>query len=203
LADSEQLAHPLKCQYKMQTMPPTPDAQLELRILNAAQHLWGTRGEKGFTLRAIATKAGTTTPTVYKRFRNKEAIRIALARHLHEKLNVEMLSCSSVEQLCREYLRFAETRPNEYRIIRENWAHVFGPGRPRPLRAWILRQLAIRFGGRAEDYAAVYYALFFLVHGGATMLTAANDSSAKREMKKNCVALCDRVLKNARGFRNP
>lgn len=174
---------------------------MELRILSAAQYLWGTQGEKGLTLRAIAKKAGTTTPTVYKRFRNKEGIQIALAHHLQEILNAEMLSCSSVEQLCREYLHFVQTKPHEYRIIRDNWAHVFGPGRPRPLRAWILTQLATRFGGNTEDYSGVYYALFFLIHGAASMLTVAKDRSAQKEMSKNCVAVCDRLLQNVRRFR--
>jgi AcrR family transcriptional regulator len=183
-------------------MPPIPDKQLEERILKAAHHLWRTRGEKGLTLRAVASKAGTTTPTVYKRFRNKEALRITLAKHLQENLNVDMLSSSTVEDLCRRYLRFAEANPHEYKLIRESWAHIFGPGRPRPLRAWILTQLATRFGGKPDDYSGVYYALFFLIHGAATMLTVADDRSAQQEMRKNCIAVCDRLLQNLESFRD-
>ncbi len=59
-------------------MPPKADKQLQERILKAAQRLWKTRGEHGLTLRAVAREAGTTTPTVYKRFRSKQAIQIAI-----------------------------------------------------------------------------------------------------------------------------
>ena len=50
-------------------MPRTPDQHLQERILKAAERLWRTRGEKGLTLRGVARHAGTTTTTVYKRFR--------------------------------------------------------------------------------------------------------------------------------------
>jgi TetR/AcrR family transcriptional regulator, cholesterol catabolism regulator len=68
-------------------MPPHADQLLQERILKTAQRLWRTRGESGLTLRAVAREAGTTTPTVYKRFRNKQALRKALAERVRLQLN--------------------------------------------------------------------------------------------------------------------
>jgi AcrR family transcriptional regulator len=79
-------------------MPPISDKHLEERILKAARRLWRTRGERGLTLRAVAHEAGTTTPTLYKRFRNKQALRLALAYRLREELNAELFSSPSLEQ---------------------------------------------------------------------------------------------------------
>jgi AcrR family transcriptional regulator len=182
-------------------VPPIFDKQVEKRILRAAKLLWRSRGEKGLTLRAVARKAGTTTPTLYQRFPNKKTLEIALARHLQNELNVELLASSAtVEELCRRYIQFVERHPQEYKLIRDNWTHVFGPGQPRPLRAWVLNQLATRFGGRIDDYSGIYYALFFLVHGGATMLTIASTREARREMKENSIVLCDWLLQNVDGL---
>lgn len=78
------------------SMPPTADKHLEERILKAALRLWRKRGENGLTLRAVAHEADTTTPTLYKRFRNKEALRLALAFHFREELTADLLSSPTI-----------------------------------------------------------------------------------------------------------
>ena len=50
-------------------MPRHPDPEVERRILTAASRLWARGGEKTLTMRAVAKAAGTTTPTVYERYR--------------------------------------------------------------------------------------------------------------------------------------
>ena len=87
-------------------MPPIADRKLEERVLKAAQRLWRTHGDKGLTLRAVARAAGTTTPTLYKRFRDKKALRLALALRVRDELNAELFSCSSLEEVYRRYLRY-------------------------------------------------------------------------------------------------
>ena len=79
-------------------MPPTADKNIEERILRAAQRLWRVRGARGLTLRAVAREAGTTTPTVYKRFRNKQALQIAIALRFRQQLNEEVFSAATMEE---------------------------------------------------------------------------------------------------------
>lgn|SRR5215813_2004387 len=182
-------------------MPRTPDQGLEKRILQAAQRLWHARGDKGLTLRAVAREAGTTTTTVYKRFRNKEELLVALADKVRAQIVAEITSAASVEEAYRRYLRFAERRPREYRLLTgPAWARVLGPERPRPGKDWVQAQLAVRFGGSAGDYARLYYALFLLNHGAASLLTVAPKGAARQEMEENCVAICDLLLKNPEIF---
>src|SRR5215813_8787618 len=127
-------------------MPPIADKHLEERILKTAQRLWRTHGEDGLTLRAVARGAGTTTPTLYKRFRSKKALRMALAYRIREELNAQLFSSPTLEDVYRRYLRYAEENPHEYELLRMSWGHFFSPGSPRPGRAWALAQLAGRFG---------------------------------------------------------
>jgi AcrR family transcriptional regulator len=182
-------------------MPPTPDRQLEERILKAAQRLWRSRGEQGLTLRAVAREAGTTTPTVYQRFRNKKALQTALAWRFKDQLNEQVLSAPSLEEVFLRYARFAEEHPHEYELLWRGWTEVFHPEGPRPGRAWFLSQMAARFGGNPEDHARTFYALLLLAHGASTLLTVEGDPIAHAEVRENFVAICDMILKNERIFR--
>jgi len=182
-------------------MPPIPDKQLEERILTAARHLWREHGEKGLTLREVARAAGTTTPTVYKRFRNKEAIRRALALRFRAELNAEIFESTCVEEVYRRYLAFAEANLHEYDLLRLSLLELIGPGRPRPGRVWVLAQLAARFGGQPEDYGQILDALFLLCHGTSTMLTTGGDSVTREAIRENCIKICDRLIEHVEVFR--
>jgi len=148
------------------------------------------------TLRAVAHEAGTTTPTLYKRFRNKQALRLALAYRLREELNAELFSSQSLEEAHRRYLRYAEENPHEYELLGLSWGHFFSPGSPRPGRAWLLTQLAARFGGKPEQYGRAFNALFLICHGTATLLAATDDKAMREELRENCISVCDKLIAN-------
>ena len=175
-------------------MPPIADKYLEERILKAARRLWRTRGERGLTLRAVAREADTTTPTLYKRFRNKEALRLALAYRLRDELNSQLFSSPNLEEVCRRYLRYAEESPHEYELLRISWGQLFAPGSPRPGRAWALAQFTARFGGKPENYASVFDALFFICHGTATLLTVTDDKAVREALRESSINVCDKLL---------
>jgi len=181
-------------------MPPKVNAQIEGRILRAAERLCRTRGERGVTLRAVAREAGTTTPTVYKRFRNKQALRLALAERFQSQLREECLSAPTLEEAYHRYMRFAEQHPNEYALMWNSWTEIFHPENPRPVRAWFLSQLANRFGGKPEDYSLTFYAMFLLTHGAAMLLTVPGDDIAHQEVRENFPLIADAILHNPKLF---
>ena len=180
-------------------MPPIPDRQLEDRILKAAHHLWTAQGKNQFNLRAIAREAGTTTPTIYQRFRSKEELKRALALRFRDALNATICSSSSPEEACRRHLDYARTHPREYKLLASSWPRLSRD--PRPVRAWLLAQLAARFGGRPEDYGQVFYVLFLVCHGAATLLAAEADPAWHEEIRENCIRVCDRMIESVGIFR--
>lgn len=177
-------------------MPPAADRLLEERILKAARRLWRMRGDEGLTLRAVARTANTTTPTLYKRFRSKETLRLALASRLRQELDAALFASSNLEEVCRGYLRYVERNPREYELLQMYWAHFFGRGNPRPLRVWILTQLAARFGGKADTYELLYDTCFLLCHGTATLLVLSDDPRQRKSLHDACICACDRLLEN-------
>jgi AcrR family transcriptional regulator len=181
-------------------MPPIADKYLEERILKAAHRLLRARGEEGLTLRAVALEADTTTPTLYKRFRSKEALCLALANRFRDEMTIDLLSSPTVEQAHRRYLAYVEAHPREYELLRLYWGHFFTT--PRPVRAWLLTQLAARLGGQPEDYAAVYDGIFLLCHGASTLLISAPDQAVLAATREICIRVCDELLHNAEWFRS-
>ncbi len=184
-------------------MPPIPDKQLEQRILNAALRLCRSQGERGLTLRAVARTAGTTTPTVYKRFRNKEALRVALARHIWQSLVEEIIASPRIEDAYRRYLRFAEEHPAEYTLFSAVWSQLFVLEEQRPGEIWLRSQLANQFGGKPEEYVRTYYALLLLCHGAAGLINQMADERTRTEVRENCIAVCDAIVQHANLFRAP
>ena len=176
-------------------MPRTADQHLEEKIVNAACRLLRRHGSRSVTLRLVAREAGTTTTTVYKRFQNKEALLVALAELVQVKITAKTTSSPTIEAAYRNFLSFAERYPHEYNLLwGPAWSEV--PGRPRPIREWLLDKFAARFGGKPEDYIRAYYALFLLVHGAANLLAVTQSRHFQAEMRDNCLAICDALVKN-------
>jgi AcrR family transcriptional regulator len=181
-------------------MPPHADRLLEERILKTAQKLWRNRGENGLTLRAVAREAGTTTPTVYKRFRNKEALRKALAERIRSQLHEYLFAAKSLEDVCRRYLVFSEEHPHEYQLLVHSWSDIFHPDFPRPGRQWVMTQFANRFGGAPQDYSRCFYALFLLAHGAASLLSLPGEEISREEVRRNFLAASDTLIQQNQIF---
>ena len=181
-------------------MPRKASRQLQDRILKSAQALWRERGEKGLTLRGVARAAGTTTTTVYKRFRNRAALLAALADHAHQRLVADLTSAKSMEEVYRRHLRFAEKNPREYQLLfGAMWTETFG--RVRPVQTWVLTALSARFGGQPEDYLDAHAALFLATHGAASLITFAPSHRASAAVRDRCIAVCDTLVKHVGDFR--
>jgi len=107
----------------------------------------------------------------------------------------------TLEEVAHRYVRFAEQHPNEYRLLSNSWTEVFHPEGPRPLHAWLLSQMANRFGGAPEDYVLAVYALFLVSHAAAMLLTVPGDDVAHEEVRENFPRIVDAVLRNPHLFR--
>ncbi len=177
-------------------MPPAFDKHLEERILNSALRLCRTQGEHGLTLRAVARAAGTTTPTVYKRFRDKATLRVAVARHIWHELIEHLVASTRLEETYRRYIRYSEEHPAEYRLLTAAWSEVFGAEPQRPGEIWFRKQLADRFGGTPAEYGPGYYAMFLLCHGASTLINMATNERLRAELRDNCIAVCDTLIQN-------
>lgn len=160
-------------------MPRQPDPGLEERILNAAQTLWNRGGEKSLTMRAVARAAGTNTPAVYRRFKDRrDLIRGLLLRGV-ARLRVHFEAGETLEEMAEAYVDEALRRPHEYELFYAYGRELSPPrgqGRGRPIResrpnfGFVEAQLAQRLGGTPDDHTRLALALWAMLHGTATLL---------------------------------
>jgi AcrR family transcriptional regulator len=153
-------------------MPRHPDQALEGHILDAAYALWKRGGEKTLTMRAVAKAAGTTTPTVYERFRDKRDILEGLRRRAQQILFEALRAAKDLSDFPRLYLDFALKHRNEYELIHADWAVRFGRDEARPSFELLKDRLAEEMGGKPADYTGLALSVAALAHGTATLLLA-------------------------------
>src|SRR5260370_22277190 len=123
-------------------MPRKADAHLEGRILDAAYHIWSSRGEHALTMRAVAGASGTTTPTLYERFSNKEDLLSLLRRRARANLFSAIKSSRSPAQASRRVLGFFLSHPNDYRLLPDDWVTAFARKEEMPSFEFLKRSLA-------------------------------------------------------------
>ena len=93
-------------------MPRRPNPDLENEILDAAQKLWKKGGEKGLTMRAVARAAGTNTPAMYRRFRDRDDVLRGILDRIRREMAVLLEGASSPEEGCERYLDYALSHPH-------------------------------------------------------------------------------------------
>jgi AcrR family transcriptional regulator len=162
-------------------VPRRPDPELEGKILNAAQRLWKKDGAKGLTMRAVARAAGTNTPSVYRRFQDRDDILRGLLWRIRVEIAALMEGAASPEEGCERYLDYALSHPHEYELFYQHDYELYHSPRSKrggvkpagqPARDAMRRKLAERLGGSPTDHERLLVALWMVAHGAAMLLIA-------------------------------
>jgi len=176
-------------------MPRKADARLEGRILDAAYRIWSRRGEHALTMRAVASASGTTTPTLYERFSNKEDLLSLLRRRARLNLFSAIKPSRTPTQACRRVLDFFLANPNDYRLISEDWAIAFTHKEEMPSFEFLKRSLATQLGGKPDQHTPVALALVAILHGTATLLHSVNvHQKISHDFRRACVRACEALI---------
>jgi len=177
-------------------MPKLPNPLLEKKILKAALALLSRRGDHALTMRAVAKAAGTTTPTVYQRFADRDAILRAICEDARQRLALELRGATSVEQSCRRYLAFAQKHPHEYELLmRTGWHDAAALGYQGPVFLAAKGQIQRQFPGPQAKQVALLVQLWCQIHGAASLLIAAQQhDGGGQDIVKACEAACKTLL---------
>src|ERR1700730_9339646 len=103
--------------WEERSMPRQPDPNLEDRILNAAQALWKRGGDKALTMRAVARAAGTNTPAVYRRFKDRRDLVRGLVLRTVARLRRHFEAGETLEGMAGTYGGEEVTRPPGYELF--------------------------------------------------------------------------------------
>ncbi len=176
-------------------MPRIADASLHDKILDAAYKLLRRNGAEAITLRAVAVAAGTTTPTVYKRFATKEELLDAVANRIRHRLNQELMSQRTLNDVVRAYLRVTAENPHDYRLLFEHgWPKLFENMSDAPGQIWAAQEMVKLHGGRMEDYRDLISSIWMMLHGVSSLLSEAPKNEFTLGIRNACIQACDAMI---------
>lgn len=189
-------------------MPRHPNPELESKILDAAQRLWKKGGEKELTMRKVARAAGTNTPAVYRRFRDRDDLLRGLLKRIRFEIAAEVEKATSTEQACEYYLDYALRHPLEYELFYQYVGELeyvgsrVRQGIMRPARQAVKQKLRAQLGEFPDNNEGILLALWMVSHGTAMLLIDRSllpeEAAIAREVFTASVAV---LLKNAGCFR--
>lgn len=187
-------------------MPRHQDPDLERRVLKAAHALWKRGGGKALTMRAVAKAAGTNTPAVYRRFKDREDLVVGLLRSIAAQIREQLEAGETVEQMAETYVNYALHQPHEYDLFYSN-VHALSPrkatGQPRPIRetrpnfGFLEARLSLQLGGSQQDHTQLALAMWALLHGTTSLLLSkAIPEGHEEELRVACRAAVKTLLDN-------
>jgi AcrR family transcriptional regulator len=143
------------------------DPEVAERILQAARKLWHKGGEKALSMRAVAKAAGTNTPAVYRRFRNREELLRALVTYYQQEFFKVLQPCRSLQEVGQAYLDFVLGRPREYLLM--NSGLIGRVSKTRPNLDFVVERTSEWLGGAPGEHTPLVLALWALAHGAAML----------------------------------
>jgi AcrR family transcriptional regulator len=185
-------------------LPRNPDPEVEQRILAAASRLWARGGEKLLTMRAVAKAAGTTTPTVYERYRDREDILRALRLKTRRELFAALTQTQSLREAVLRYLEFALEHQHAYEMLFDNVGRPPSLHEPWPSFNLMRTRLAQQLGGAPRQHNRLMLAIWCLMHGSAMLIIRGGFEGALRTQAVHaCVDTVDNLLNAAAQQKEP
>lgn len=161
-------------------MPRQADPELEKRILLAASRLWARGGEKALTMRAVAKAAGTTTPTVYERYRDRDDIRRALRLKTRQELYSSLLPTRDLSEAIQSYLKFALENTHGYQVLFDGVGKPPSLYEPWPSFNLMRDRLTKQLRGNPRQHNRLMLGIWSLMHGTAMLIIRGGFEGALR-----------------------
>jgi AcrR family transcriptional regulator len=179
-------------------LPRHPDPDVEQRILAAASRLWARGGEKSLTMRAIAKAAGTTTPTVYERYRDRDDILKALRLKTRRQLFAELIRTRTLHDALERQLQFALANSYAYEVLFDGVGRPPSLHEPWPSFNLMRERLAKEIGGPPREHNRLMLAIWSLMHGTAMLIIRGGFEGALRTQAVHaCMDTVDTIIRVA------
>jgi AcrR family transcriptional regulator len=179
-------------------LPRQADPELEQRILDAACRLWSRGGEQALTMRGVAKAAGTTTPTLYERYQDREDILRAVRLQTRRELFSALSRTRSLTQACQRYLEFALEHRHAYEVLFDGFARPPSLHEPWPSFNLMRERLAQRLGGSPRKHTRLMLSLWSLLHGTAMLMLRGGVAGPLRaQMIHSCLDAVEAIVDRA------
>ena len=183
-------------------MPRQPDPELEQHILEAALRLWARGGEKSLTMRAVAKAAGTTTPTVYERYRNRNDILRALRQETRRDLYAAISRARTLRESVERYIEVALEHSFAYEVLFDGVGKPPSLHEPWPSFNLMRDRITRHLGGPSRHHTRLMLGIWSLMHGAVMLIIRGRFEGALRvQTVHSCLDTCDAIVEAARSRR--
>jgi AcrR family transcriptional regulator len=150
-------------------------------------------------MRAVAKAAGTTTPTVYERYRDRGDILRALRIQTRAELFAALTQTRSLTQACRRYLEYALEHPHAYEVLFDGFALPPSLHEPWPSFNLMRVRLAERLGGEPRQQTRLMLSIWSLMHGTAMLMIRGGANGVLRtQMIHACLDALQAIVKESK-----
>ena len=178
-------------------MPRKPDPDLEQNIVAAATRLLEDGGLESVTMREVAKAAGTTTPTLYERFADREALVGAVTDVYRDRLMALLEPDDSLEQLGGKFLDFCEENPNVVSLLVGRMAQNLKSRSHGPVYELVRKNLIKLNQFSSKDAEEVTLATSSTMVGAAMLITEVGaQTRAGKELYAATIKLLQRIMKS-------
>jgi AcrR family transcriptional regulator len=176
-------------------LPRRPDPDVEQRILAAASRLWSRGGERLLTMRAVAKAAGTTTPTVYERFRDRDDILRGLRLRTRRELFAALMRTQSLHDAIERQLEFALENHYAYEVLFDGVGQPPSLHEPWPSFNLMRERLAREIGGTPREHNRLILAIWSLMHGTAMLIIRGGfEEPLRTQAMRACLDTVDTIV---------
>jgi AcrR family transcriptional regulator len=149
-------------------------------------------------MRGVANAAGTTTPTLYERYHDRNDILRAVRLQTRAELFASLSRTQSLTQACERYLEFAMEHPHAYAMLFDGFAQPPSVHEPWPSFNLLRLRLSERLGGTPRKHTRLMLSLWSLMHGTAMLLIRGDVAGPLRtQMFHACLDAVEAILVQA------
>jgi AcrR family transcriptional regulator len=151
-------------------VPRKADPKLEKMIVQSALRLLDEGGLPAVTMRAVADSAGTTTPTLYERFKDRHALLESLTDIHRDDLAATLRPGDTLEDTGRKVLVYCRQHPNAIELLVQRITENLRSRRPGPVYDQVRDSLIKRAGFPPYEAEQITMATSSLIAGTALLV---------------------------------
>lgn len=150
-------------------------------------------------MRAVAKAAGTTTPTVYERFRDRDDILKGLRLRTRRELFAALSRMQSLRDTIHRQLQFALEHSHAYEVLFDGVGRPPSLHEPWPSFNLMRERLAKEIGGTPREHNRLMLALWSLMHGTAMLIIRGGfEGPLRTQAIHACLDTVDTIMAVAR-----
>jgi AcrR family transcriptional regulator len=180
-------------------VPRKADPNLEHSILEAALRLYEQGGADAVTMRAVAKAARTTTPTLYERFRDREALLEAITDSLRNRLISTLNPDDSLEGAGAKFLVFCRAHPYAIDLLVNRVASNLKAKKKGPVYDLVRNNLIKLHGFSPDEAEEIAMATSSMMAGTALLISRIGPgTSAAKNLERATLMTMRRLSASAR-----